>query len=274
MIAPVPAGSGSATTALVEVPGRRPARARRRRAPGSTVTNAYVGSAKSSPDSRTPRRFASTISSEAGERQPDLVRGSDGDERRDGEDAGRDRHRDGEHVVGQQRCGGDEARRRAEVLPRDDVRAAARLVHAHRLPVREDDDPEQARDRDRDREDEVRRRAPTRRRGRRAPTRSRTRPTRAGRTRRSAARATSAAASRASGRSASAARRERGAGASARALPRRCGSRLDVRASRREQRIGPRRGAARLGSSPRSRTLARLRRLAQQAPQEEHAARA
>src|SRR5437588_532207 len=50
----------------------------------------------------------------------------------------------------------DEARCSAEVLARHDVRAAARLVHAHRLPVREHDDPEQAGDPDRDREDEMR----------------------------------------------------------------------------------------------------------------------
>ena len=75
--------------------------------------------------------------------------------RRDREHAGSDGDRDREHVVDEQRRGRDEARDDAEILLRDDVRAAARLVRLDRLGVREDDDREDRGDRDRDREDEV-----------------------------------------------------------------------------------------------------------------------
>ena len=67
------------------------------------------------------------------------------------EDPGRDRDGHGQHVVGEERRRPDEARQRAEVLARDDVRPAARLVGAHGLHVGDDDDREQRCDRDRDR---------------------------------------------------------------------------------------------------------------------------
>ena len=94
---------------------------------------------------------------EAGQRERDLVRAERGREGGDGVDPGRDRDRDREDVVGQERGRRDKAGRGAEVLPRNDVRAAARLVHAHGLAVGENDDPEQRRDPDRDRKDEMRR---------------------------------------------------------------------------------------------------------------------
>ncbi len=250
---------------LVDVSGQRSWKSPTPTRTRIDVTNAYVGSAKSIPDSRTPRRLASTITTRQRERQSDLVRGERRGERRDGIDPGRDRDSDGEDVVGQQRRGRDEARRRAEVLARHDVRAAARLVHAHRLPVGEDDDPEQARDRDRDREDEMRRGRPRRRRARRAPTPSRTRPTRAGRTRRSAARATSAAASRASGRCASAGRRAPDAGASARGAS--SSVRVAVLTARAPEHA--RQGAAQIAGVL---VVERAVRFTQQPPEEEHAA--
>ena len=111
--------------------------------------------------------------------------------RGDREHAGGDRHRDREDVVDEQRRGGDEARQRAEVLLRDDVRAAARLVRPDGLACtrgRRSPAPRRSRSRPAGRGG---RRSPTRRAGRRAPPRSRRRPTRAGRTRRSAARASS-----------------------------------------------------------------------------------
>ena len=77
--------------------------------------------------------------------------------RGDREDAGRDRHGDREHVVGEQRRAGDEARQRAEIVLRHDVGAAARLVRLDGLRVRERDDREQRGDRDRDRQDQVER---------------------------------------------------------------------------------------------------------------------
>ena len=53
--------------------------------------------------------------------------------------------------------GGDEARERAEVLLRHDIRAATRLVRSDCLRVRHDDDRQHGRDRDRDRQDEIER---------------------------------------------------------------------------------------------------------------------
>ena len=84
--------------------------------------------------------------------------GRRGPERRDRDDrgdAGRDRHRDGEDVVDEQRRAGDERRVLAEVLAADDVGAAAARVGEDRLPVRRRDDREQDRDRDRDRDQRV-----------------------------------------------------------------------------------------------------------------------
>ena len=157
--APVPAASGFGTTALCRCPEASSTSPTASTARIATM-KAYVGSANSIPDSRTPRRFASTITPRQASESPTRCELSDGRERGDGEDPRRDRDGDGEHVVGQQGRGRDEAGRCAEVLARDDVRAAARLVDAHRLPVREDHDREQARDRDREREHEVRRLSP------------------------------------------------------------------------------------------------------------------
>ena len=185
----------------------RTCRSRCRSSAGSHVMKPYVGSAKRIPASRTPRRFASAISTT---QTSDRASSCDA-QRRDGrgerEHARGHRDRDGQDVVGEQRRGRDEARDAAEVLLRDDVRAAGALVHLHRLPVGEDDDREQRRDRDRDREDAVRGARRGARRARRALPPSRTRPTRAGPTRRSGARATSEGASRPSRRTPSDVRR-------------------------------------------------------------------
>src|SRR5205823_12586772 len=63
-----------------------------------------------------------------------------------------------EHVVGQQGGARDETRQRAQVVLRDDVGTAARLVRLDRLRVRERHDREQGGDPDRDRQDQVQRR--------------------------------------------------------------------------------------------------------------------
>ena len=78
--------------------------------------------------------------------------------RRQGEHAGRDRDGHREHVVDEQGRGRDEAREPPEVVARDHVRAAARLVRVDRLAVGEDDDRQQDGDPGGDREDEVGRR--------------------------------------------------------------------------------------------------------------------
>jgi hypothetical protein len=94
---------------------------------------------------------------EAADRKGHFVVGDRRHERRDREDAGGDRDRHRQHIIGQERRGGDEARRRSEILASDDIRTAARFIHTHRLHVRDDDDGEERRDRERDWEDEVRR---------------------------------------------------------------------------------------------------------------------
>jgi hypothetical protein len=86
------------------------------------------------------------------------VRGETGDSRGEREHAGGDRHRDREYVVDQQRGGPEQARKRAEVLLGDDVRATARLVGADGLAIGDDDDREQQGDGHRDGPDLVRRR--------------------------------------------------------------------------------------------------------------------
>ena len=107
--------------------------------------NAYVGQREEQPRLPHAAEVGEDDHEQAEQRETDPVRRERRRERRDREDPGRDRDGDGEDVVGEQRRRGDEARSRAEVLPRDDVRAAARLVDANRLTVREDDDREQAR---------------------------------------------------------------------------------------------------------------------------------
>ncbi len=71
---------------------------------------------------------------------PQVVEG-----RRDGCGAGRDRHRDGEDVVDDERRRRDERRHPAEVLPRHDVGAAAVRVGVDGLAVAGDDDGQQRR---------------------------------------------------------------------------------------------------------------------------------
>ena len=117
-----------------------------------------MGSANRSPDSRTPRRLTSMITRMQPSASATLWLRERRRRRGDREDAGRDRHGHRQHVVGEQRRAGDEARQRAEVVLGDDVGAAARLVRLDRLRVRDRDDREQRGDRDRDRQDQVERR--------------------------------------------------------------------------------------------------------------------
>ena len=163
--APAPAASGFGTPACGHVPSRHlptPVPIMRNMA----ATKPYVGSAKRTPDSRTPRRFTIVSSTTNASESPTLCGVERGSRRGQREHTRCDRHCDGQDVVDEERSGGDEARERAEVVLRDDVGAAARLVRPDRLRVREDDDREHDRDRDRDREHETERRRRRRRRGR------------------------------------------------------------------------------------------------------------
>jgi hypothetical protein len=58
-------------------------------------------------------------------------------------DAGGDRDGDGHDVVDEQRCGNDQARRRAQVLRRHLIGTATGRIGAHDLAVRNHDDREQ-----------------------------------------------------------------------------------------------------------------------------------
>ncbi len=89
------------------------------------------------------------------QRKAHLVRGERRHGGGQGEDTGRDRNGNGEDVVDEQRRGGDEARQGPEILFRDDVCPAARLVRLDGLDVGEHDDREHCRDGQRDRQDEV-----------------------------------------------------------------------------------------------------------------------
>ena len=73
-------------------------------------------------------------------------------QRDNGGHAGRDRHGHGEDVVDQKRCTGDQRRVFAQVLPADDVGAAATGIGVDRLPVGRDHDRQEDGDHDRDRD--------------------------------------------------------------------------------------------------------------------------
>ena len=125
------------------------------------------------------------------ERERELVRRERGRGRGDREDARGDRDGDRQHVVGEQRGGGDEAGQRAEVLAwrrRTSRRSSRRRGRVWRYESTTIASSAEIADRDRQHEVQATR-PPSARPARRAPPRSRRRPTRAGRTRRSAARA-------------------------------------------------------------------------------------
>ncbi len=119
----------------------------------SVTMYAYVGNANSRPDSLTPRRFASVMRRmiTMHDRARDVSGGLELRDRDDRGDAGRDRHRDREDVVDEQRSARDQRRQLAEVLAADDVRTTAARVSEDRLAVRGHDDRQQDRDHDRDR---------------------------------------------------------------------------------------------------------------------------
>ena len=93
-------------------------------------------------------------------RDQDLVVREGRSRRGDRDRARRHRHRDGQHVVREDRRRGDQAGHRPQVLAGDDVGAAAAGVGANRLPVRRHDDREEGGDRERDGEPIRERRGP------------------------------------------------------------------------------------------------------------------
>ena len=74
--------------------------------------------------------------------------------RRERGGAGGDRHRHGEHVVGEERDAGDLRGQQPEVVARHHVRAAGRRVGLDRLAVRQDQEEQDDEQRGRDRDDE------------------------------------------------------------------------------------------------------------------------
>ena len=114
---------------------------------------AYVGTANTRPDSQVGDRDCE----HAEYAELDSVRVERRDGRRDGCDTRRDAHRDGEHVVRQQRRARHEAGVHAEVLPAHDVGAARARVGQDRLPVGAHDDGDEQGDAQRDRHADVER---------------------------------------------------------------------------------------------------------------------
>ena len=80
--------------------------------------------------------------SEAPEREQDLVGLERRRERRDRKDAGGDRDRNREHVVGEQRGSTEKTRKRPEVVLGDDVGPATGFVRLDGLAIRSDHDRE------------------------------------------------------------------------------------------------------------------------------------
>ena len=188
--APVPAGermrrdraAGRLTVAL--------RRGRRRRATSIAVDEAVRREREEEARLAHAAQVDERDQHEASERQPDLVRCQRRSDDVIAKNARRDGDGDGEHVVDEQRRRRDEARQRAEVLARDDVRAAARSRRRGRSAgTRGSRSPAAARSRSRSGSARCSAARPAPRRARPSPPRSRTRPTRAGRRRRSAARA-------------------------------------------------------------------------------------
>ncbi len=115
--------------------------------------NRYVGSMKTPPASRTPRRLTTVSSSKNAEAELERVRleaRDSGDERAD---AGGDADRGGEHVIDHQRGCGKQARAGAQVFAGDRVGSAAVRIGLDGLPVGEIHDAQQDDDADADRED-------------------------------------------------------------------------------------------------------------------------
>ena len=77
------------------------------------------------PLSRMPRRLPRQIRSDEADADQHALREEDWEDRGERRDAGRDADGDGQHVVDQQRGGGDQPGQRAEVVAGDDVGAAA-----------------------------------------------------------------------------------------------------------------------------------------------------
>jgi hypothetical protein len=84
--------------------------------------------------------------------EPYAIAEQHGERGGDGRDAGGHAHRHRQHVVDQQRGGADQPGNDAEVVLRDDVRAAAARVREDRLAVRRDDDRDEGGDAHADRQ--------------------------------------------------------------------------------------------------------------------------
>ena len=122
----LPAGTMPVLVDRLDREGRR-ALSFQRPSPSSTTMltmKKYVGTAKSRPDSRTPRRLPYAISSNEADRDLERVRRERRERRAERGGPCRDRHRDGEDVVGEERDAGDLCGEQPEVVARDDVRAA------------------------------------------------------------------------------------------------------------------------------------------------------
>ena len=161
--------------------GRAARRTRRRSSMKIAVTKRVRREREEEPGSRTPRRFDDGDQEHA-RATAQLVTAQRPHGRCEREDAGRDRDRDCQHVVGR----AARRRRRGSAACRDSPSRRRTPRRSSRRRERSGDtrhdDREQHRDRERDRKPRCAA-SPTPRRARRVLPRSRTRPTRAGRTR-------------------------------------------------------------------------------------------
>ena len=106
----------------------------------------YVGTLNAIPESRTPRKLTAIKTMMTATQRGHRVRFERRVRGRDRRDAARDRHRNGEDVVGEKRRGGDQPGHLSEVVLRHRVRAAALRIRENRLPVGQGDQHEQQRD--------------------------------------------------------------------------------------------------------------------------------
>ncbi len=101
----------------------------------SVPTKRYVGTAKTTPASRTPRRFRMVMTIRMPMQRETVCGSKLGNGRDQGADSGGNAHGDGENVIGEQRGRGQQARARAQVESRHRVGAAARRIRGDGLAI-------------------------------------------------------------------------------------------------------------------------------------------
>ena len=122
-----------------------------------TATNVYVGKREEQSRLADTSEIRQRQQHDAGSERATLCVSKDGSGGGESEDSRCHRDRNREDIVDEQGRRREQAGQAPQIVARDHICSAARLVGAHRLPVGKYDDREQCRDRGGDREDEVRR---------------------------------------------------------------------------------------------------------------------